>query len=474
MSEVEIKELNIGFEYPEIFEPFLEPHRYKVAEGGRGGAKSHFFANLMVQEVFLHGKRGLCCREVQGSIKESVKALIQDKIREQGLSEWFQIKESEILCLCNEGKISFSGLRQQGQDRTAADNLKSYEGYDLCWVEEAQNVSKMSLDLLLPTIRKIGSEFWFSYNRKVDKEPVHEKFVTSENPPPDTVHIYVNWWDNPWFKDSPLYNLMLSDKMNSVDDYRHIWCGLPQEISEANIFKNWEIREFEPTGFEDMRFGSDFGFSPDPCVLLRSWANWDKKELYIDYCLFKTNLDPEQIVTDLFSQVPGTTKNRTLADSARPEIIKLLNRRGFRVQGVKKGPGSIEAGLDWLKQWRIIVHPRCLKSKQNGMREDIVDEFKMYRHKVDMITGIITPTIIDKWNHAIDALRYAWEKEIMQKGSIDYLKLMRADVAPVKAENIAPANTTASKLHGGVRYISPNQFDLRLPDGTILNNMRKI
>lgn len=468
----EITEINIGFEFPEIFEPFLEPHRYKVAEGGRGGAKSHFFANLMVQQVFLEGKRGLCCREVQTSIKESVKALIADKIREQGLEKWFQIKESEILCLCNEGKISFSGLLQQGQSRSAADNLKSYEGYDICWVEEAQNVSKMSLDLLLPTIRKKNSEFWFSYNRKVEKEPVHEKFVLSDNPPEDTVHIYVNWWDNPWFKDSPLYPLMMSDRVNSVDDYRHIWCGMPQEISEANIFTNWEVREITPSGFEQFHFGADWGFSPDPCVLLRSWADYEKKELYIDHCLFMTSLDPNQIVSQLFTSIPGVEKCKVTADSARPEIIALLNKSGFRVSPTKKGKGSIEAGNDWLRQWRIVIHPRCQKNKANKMKEDIVDEMKLYRRKVDMVTGIITPVIIDKYNHAIDALRYAWEKEIMQKGSLDYLKLIhgnqkeRAEMsrqargeAPV-ANKVIPA--------GGIQYINPNRFDIKLPDGRIV------
>ena len=453
-----ITELNIGFQYPEIFQPFLEPHRYKVAEGGRGGAKSHFFANMVVHNVFLYGKRVLCCREVQLSIKESVKQLIQDKIETQGLSEYFIIKDTEILCRANDGKISFAGLRQQGQTRSAADNLKSYEGYDICWIEEAQTVSKMSLDLILPTIRKQKSEFWFSYNRKHKDEPVHNRFVDSEYIPQDTVHIYVNWWDNPWFKDSPLYPLMLSDKANNVDDYRHIWCGLPAEISEASIFTNWEVREFETPPFVQFKFGADWGFSPDPCVLLRSFADWNKMELYIDYSVFKTGLDPVQIVRELFSTIPEAKANKTIADSARPEIISLLNKNGYRTVGAKKGPGSIEAGCDWLKQWRIIIHPRCQKKKNDKEKEDIVDEFKKYSRKVDRATGVVLPDIVDQYNHAIDALRYAWEKEIRQKNTLDYVKLMKQ--ANKEKEEI--------RLQEVPKFVRLTKQDIVLPSGKIM------
>lgn len=455
----EITEMNTGFDYPEKFEEFLKPHRYKVAEGGRGGAKSHFFANNGVQEVFLRGKRMLCCREVQVSIKESVRALIVDKIEAQGLGRYFQIKESEILCPHNGGKISFAGLRQQGQERSAADNLKSYEGYDICWVEEAQTVSKMSLDVLLPTIRKDGSECWFSYNRKSESEPVHDRFVNTEFAPDDTVHIYVNWWDNPWFKDSPLYALMQSDRKNSPDDYRHIWCGLPRTFSKANLINNWEVREFEYDRYAKFHAGADWGFSPDPCTLIKSWPNWDTREIFVWDCLIKAELDPEQIDTQFFSLIPGIKTIEIIADNARPELIAFLKKKGYRIKSCRKGPGSIEAGLSWLSHWKIVIHPRCLKNKMNRMKSDITDEFKNYKRKIDPATGEPTSDIIDKHNHAIDALRYSYEREIMHKNSVDYLKLMQATVPPV-APTLVPRQE--------IVIATPEKMSLMLPNGKII------
>lgn len=451
-------QLTTGFDYPEIFEEFLQPHRYKVAEGGRGGAKSHFFANLGVQEVFLSGKRMLCCREVQTSIRESVRALIIDKITAQGLQDYFYIKESEILCTNNEGKISFAGLLQQGQSRSSADNLKSYEGYDICWVEEAQMVSKMSLDLLLPTIRKPGSEFWFSYNRKDEVEPVHSRFVTAEYPPEDTVHIYVNWWDNPWFKESPLYNLMISDRKNSVDDYRHIWCGQPRTFSAANLINNWEIREFEFDPYADFRVGADWGFSPDPCTLVKCWPDWNTREIFVWECLIKTDLDPEQIDTNLFSLVPDLKRLMIIADNARPELIAFLKKKGYNIRPCKKGKDSVEAGLSWLGHWKIVVHPRCLKNKKNRMKTDITDEFKNYKRKIDPATGDPTSTIIDKHNHAIDAMRYAFEREILHKNSLDYIKLMKQ--ANKEEEEI--------RLQEVPKFVRLTKQDIILPSGKIM------
>ena len=275
------KKVNVKMECAPIFTPFLEPARYKVAEGGRGGGKSHYFGRKGILEV-LSGKRMLCCREVQISIKQSVKALLASLIKEMGLSDYFVILDQEIRCKLNKGYIAFSGLKQSGSSGSAAENLKSYEGFDICWVEEAQTISKTSLDILLPTIRKKGSEVWFSYNRKSVNEAVHKKFVEAEVIPEGTIHIYVNYWDNPWFTDE-LRTLMESDKANSMDDYNHIWCGMPQKRSKATIFTRWRIAECHPGPEDKLYQGLDFGFSPHPCIFLRCWVNWDLKRIYIDY-----------------------------------------------------------------------------------------------------------------------------------------------------------------------------------------------
>ncbi len=463
--------IDVSFDFPAILTPMLDPHRFKVAEGGRGGGKSHFFANCGVKEVFTYGKSMLCCREIQGSIKDSVKRLIENKIVLMGLSQYFTVTNAEIRCY-NGGRISFSGLRQQGGKKSSAENLKSYENYDICWVEEAQTISKLSLDLLLPTIRKPGSEIWFSYNRKADEEAVHTRFVLADNIPKDTVHIYINYWDNPWFP-KELKDLMESDKANSPDDYNHIWCGLPQTISDANILTNWKVIDFMAPPGTDFRYGADWGFSPDPCVLLRSWADWEIRRIYIDHCVFKWNLDPEQIEDHLFRPFEGARYNKTICDNARPEIIAYLKKRGYNVTGEgTKWNGSVEAGCDWLKHWEVWIHPRCLCTDPGT--DDIQKNFKNYRRKIDPMTGLVTPTIIDAHNHAPDALRYAWSKEISQKGAIDYIKMMgkKKDTKYHRQDQIAQAQALRQKAVSGMKglaknlqgqYIHSNDIKLKLP-----------
>ena len=397
-----------------VFMPFRKPGRYKVAEGGRGGGKSHFFGEEAIEQVFVYGKKALCCREVQKSIKESVKTLLENKIHKMGLAEYFECLDQEIRCKVNGGKISFTGLRQAGSNSSAADNIKSYEGYDICWVEEAQTISKYSLDILLPTIRKEGSEVWFSYNRKNDNEPVHSRFVLSDFVPEGTVHVYVNYWDNPWFP-KELRQLMEADRANSIDDYNHIWCGLPLRRSKAHIITNYRVVEFEPPVDVALRHGADFGFYPDPCTIVRTWLDWDRKRLYVDYAEGAIKLDPDVIGPALYEKIPDIKRHKVIADCARPEVISQLKKQSYNVESCVKTPKSVEKGIEWLQAWEIWVHPRC---------EGLIEEFREYKRKVDEKTGDVLPVIIDKWNHYIDALRYAYSDLINKESSVDYVKMM--------------------------------------------------
>ena len=483
MAQVDIK-INCA----EAFKPFLAPARYKVAEGGRGGGKSHFFGELGVMEVFSFGKKMLCCREVQKSIKESVKALIESKIYKMGLQDYFTITEYEIRCNHNSGKISFTGLRQQGAGKSAADNVKSYEGYDICWVEEAQTISKYSLDILLPTIRKPGSEVWFSYNRKEEGEPVHSKFVESEHVPEGTVHIYVNYWDNPWFPPE-LRQLMESDKANSLDDYNHIWCGLPQKRSKATIFTRWRVAECEPTAEDKLFYGIDFGFYPDPCCALRLWLDHTLKRIYIDYTKYGTYLDPDMIGPDLLAKIPGSEHGKIMADSARPEIISKLIKNGYNVEGASKPPGSVDFGVSWLQSWEIWIHPRCKdevcenhskdlqRKKEEFPNYNIVKEMNNYKYKVDPQTGEVLPKIIDDFNHAIDTIRYALSKIILSEKKLDYKAMAGASNSLKEFEQQRltgmlqngliipdlPKGTEVEQPGDGMTYLNARKMGLKLP-----------
>ena len=178
---------------PRKLKPLLGPKRYKGAYGGRGGAKSHFFAEQVVLRCLVRPTRVVCIREVQNSIKDSVRQLLIDKIEKLGVSTAFEVLESEIRGP-NGSLIVFKGMQSYN-----AANIKSLEAYDIAWVEEAQTLSQHSLDLLRPTLRKEGSELWFSWNPRFKTDPVDAFFRKS--PPEDAISVLVNWRDNPWFPD---------------------------------------------------------------------------------------------------------------------------------------------------------------------------------------------------------------------------------------------------------------------------------
>ena len=181
----------LTIEVPRKLKPLLYPKRYKGAYGGRGGAKSHFFAERVLKTCVAKPSRVVCIREIQDSIRDSVRQLLVDKIQKLNLGHFFNALDSEIRGQ-NGSLIIFKGMQSYN-----AETIKSLEAYDIAWVEEAQTLSQRSLDMLRPTIRKEGSELWFSWNPRYKTDPV-DKFFRS-NPPEEAVSVMVNWRDNPWF-----------------------------------------------------------------------------------------------------------------------------------------------------------------------------------------------------------------------------------------------------------------------------------
>jgi len=210
---------------------FLElykPHRHKVLYGGRGGAKSTHVADWLVSIAARSPERILCAREVQNSIKDSVKRLIDDRIAAQGLTQHFVSTDSEIRCPATGSVFIFSGLRINPE------KIKSTEGVTKCWVEEAETVSERSLELLIPTIRKNGSELVFTFNPDRVSAPVYQKYVAN-TPPPDSWVKKVGWRENPWFPDV-LREEMLHCREQDYDKYMHIWEGEPIKIARGSYY----------------------------------------------------------------------------------------------------------------------------------------------------------------------------------------------------------------------------------------------
>lgn len=396
---------------PLAFAPFGAPgKRFRAVYGGRGSAKSHSIAATLVDMGHKHTLRILCVREVQKTLDASVMQLIRDKIVSLGLSHHYTIFNSYIAGK-NGTLFIFSGL--QGN----ADGIKSMEGIDICWVEEAQTVSQASLNTLIPTIRKPWSEVWFSWNPRYAKDPVDKMFRGDKGPPPNTALVKMNYSDNPWFKDTALNADRIWDRDTDPDKYAHVWAGGYLKNSESRVFKNWKVQSFEtPSNVERFYYGADWGFSIDPSVLIRCFV--DGRKLYVDQEAYKVGCELDYTPalfagTDTAKSpprwenpynwpgIPGALKWPIVGDSSRPETIAFMKRRGFQIIPSIKGAGSVEEGVEFLKNFEIIVHPRC---------EQTIDELTMYSFKVDKQTEEVLPALEDKKNHVIDALRYAVEK----------------------------------------------------------------
>lgn len=380
----------LRIETPRVFLPLLQPSRYKGAYGGRGSGKSHFFAEMIIERCIISKTDVVCVREVQKSLNQSVKKLLEAKIEALGVGHLFDVQAARIVAR-NGGVIIFQGM----QDHTA-DSIKSLEGFDIAWVEEAQSLSARSLELLRPTIRAKGSEIWFSWNPNSDTDPV-DALLRGANPPPDAVVIQVNFSDNPYLPDV-LKAEMEYDRGRDIDKYNHVWLGNYAMNSNARVFRNWKIEEFASPPTVTYRLGADWGFAVDPSVLVRCWI--DGKRMYIDYEAYMVGCEIDQL-PDLFRRVPDSEKWFITADSARPETISYMQRHGFpRMSAATKGAGSVEEGIEFLKSFDIIVHPRCTHT---------INELTMYSYEVDDLTGNVLPKLKDKDNHVIDAVRYACE-----------------------------------------------------------------
>lgn len=241
-----------------VFDPLIDPARYKGAFGGRGSGKSQFFADLMVATAIRKpGFRGLCCREVQKSLKESAKRLIESKIQAHGLGKLFEVQSSEIKTPGG-GLIVFAGL----QDHTS-ESIKSYEGFDVAWIEEAQTVSERSLNLLRPTIRSPGSEIWASWNPRHKNDAI-DKMLRGEELPTGAVVVRANWDANPWFPPE-LEQERLDCLRMQPEQYNHIWEGDYVTVSEGAYFAK-ALAEAKEQG----RIGN---IAADPLMTYRAY--WD-------------------------------------------------------------------------------------------------------------------------------------------------------------------------------------------------------
>lgn len=378
--------------------------RYKVAYGGRGGAKSHAFARALIVRSMERKVRVLCTRELQNSIGQSVHKLLKDVIGVYNLDRYFKITEATITCNITGSEFHFKGIRNNIND------IKSIEGIDICWVEEAQSVSKKSWEVLIPTIRKEGSEIWVSFNPEFEDDETYQRFVV--NPPDKCISVKINYNDNPWFPGVLRQEMEYCKRVN-YDAYLNIWEGECKRNSDAQIFKDkWVVEAFDTPPMSELYqhrffYGADWGFATDPTALVRSFMR--NRCLYIDYEAFGHGVELDEI-PQLFDSIPDARRWPIKADNSRPETISHISAKGFNISPATKWSGSVEDGVEYLRSFeKIIIHERC---------PNIAREFKMYSYKVDKNTEEILPIIVDAWNHGIDALRYSIDDYITKGVSI--------------------------------------------------------
>lgn len=391
--------------------PLIAPRRYKGCKGGRSGGKSHQMMELAVAKMAAQPDfKVACIREIQKSIRFSVKSLMEDKIRSLGVSHLFDVQEAVIKRNGGAGVAIFEGM----QDHTS-DSIKGLESFDLALVDEANALSERSLRLLRPTLRKEGSELIFAWNPENDTDPVDVLFRDNAGHPDFTL-VHVNITDNPFVSDTALAEYHrdreLAEKQMATDPnawarFRHTWLGEYNARSDRFIFRNWRIGELEPPQRVVWFYGVDFGFSQDPTAAVRCCLIGDRT-LYIDHEAMQVGV-PMEALPALLARVPDIHKWPVTADSARPETIDYLKRNGIpRIRGARKGKGSVEDGISFLQGLDIVVHPRCV---------NIAAELQAYSYIVDRRTGDITADVEDAHNHLLDGLRYATER-LHRKGKL--------------------------------------------------------
>lgn len=387
----------VKIEVPEIFAPLYNPYRHKVVYGGRAGGKSHAIAEALLILGMQSPLFIVCVREFQTSIADSVKKLLENKIKQYGLENFYEILKTEIRAI-NGTLVIFKGLNDR-----SSDTLKSLEGAKIVWVEEADSVSDDSLTTLIPTVRTEGSEIWYSLNLKYEDSAVYKRFI--ENPSKnsdDTIVWKVNYYDNPHLPKTILKEIEW-DKENRPEDFAHVWLGELKSYSDSRVFLNWIVEEFVAKHNQVFYLGADFGFSKDASTMIRCYTDEPNRRLYIDYEAYSPNIELDKLPAFYDKFIPDCRKWKVIADSSRPDTISYLRKHGFKFMPSKKGRGSIEDGIEFIKKYKVVIHPRCVKT---------VEEFKNYSYKTNKKTGEVLPVVKDDYNHIIDALRYALEQRL--------------------------------------------------------------
>jgi len=388
-------------EFPIKLEGLFKKSRYKVLYGGRGGAKSWGIARALLIKGAKDPIRILCAREFQTSIKDSVHKLLCDQIESLGLLSFYEITQTSIRGR-NGTEFSFVGLKNN------VSNIKSYEGVDICWVEEAQTTSRLSWNILIPTIRKQGSEIWISFNPELETDETYQRFVA--NPPQDSITMKVNWSDNPWFPDT----LKLEkDALKSRDEeaYNQVWEGLCRQTVNGAIFakemqnaeKDGRITRVPYDATKPVHAVFDLGWSDSTAIWFLQFVGMETRLIrYIEdsqktISYYLATMQTYGYVYDTI-WLPHDAENKTLAAAGR-SIDDIVRASGYKTQIMPRVPI-----LDSINAARTIF-PTCYFDREHTA--DGLACLRHYRYEVDPDTGQFSRNPLhDHYSHGADAFRY--------------------------------------------------------------------
>jgi phage terminase large subunit len=376
----------------------LPKARFKVLYGGRDSAKSTSIAQMILARCMAKPERVLCTREVQKSISESVHQLLSDWITRLGLNEFFTIQQNYIHG-ANGSQIAFHGLSGQ-----TATSIKSFEGITICWVEEAQTITKRSWELLEPTIRAPGSELWVSFNPDMDTDETYQRFVVKT--PPDAIVTKINWPDNPW-RSTVLDAARERMQAEAPDDYAHIYEGECRPAVEGAIYYN-EVSKLRSTGrlcnvpYDPMlkvHVVCDLGFNDYMSLILCQRLGSELR--IIRYIEDRMRYIPSyhQELTDLKLNygklfLPHDGKAKHVTGSSAQEQFQAL---GWDVEIVEDI--GIEQGIRKVRE----MFPRFVIDKTNA--GELVNRLGRYRRRVNSEGQASTP-VHDDESHGADGTRY--------------------------------------------------------------------
>lgn len=392
--------MQIEAEFPDKLQFIFQPYRYKVAYGGRGSGKSWGFARALLIQAASKRLRVLCTREVQKSIKDSVHRLLADQIESLKLGQFYTILETEIRG-ANGSSFVFSGLASQ-----TVESLKSFEGIDVVWCEEAQNISKNSWDVLIPTIRKDDSEVWVSFNPELESDETYKRFVV--NPSPNCKVVQVNYCDNPWFP-RVLEEERLHCQLTNKEDYDQIWLGKCRSAVAGAIYAN-EVGDL-------IRNNQICNVPYDP--RLKVHAVWDlgwndsmsiamvqrqRSELRVIDYIEESHKTLDWYVAELtkrnwnwgYDWLPHDGANKDFkTGKSTVELLRGFGRRAKLVPNIGVEPG--------IKTARMVLGQAYFDKTKTGR---LVECLKRYRRTINQATNEPGAPLHDEHSHGADCWRY--------------------------------------------------------------------